>query len=168
MVSPNHEKFLSHLDASKEAVFRVADWLMSSGLSVRLAGVQRAPERDQWKEFADSGDIFIEKRIEVKRLSRDFSSEADWPFGRAFIVCAKHAWDRAQPKPEAFIIVSSNMQHCAIVRGRTRMHWVVERRKDSRYDGVEQEFFLCPMEHVEWLPLDRRQPPQTPQEGATN
>lgn len=161
-MSPNHQKFLSHLDSSRDAIHRVADWFIAKGMTVRIPGVRRAPDHDQWKDFADGGDLFIEQRIEVKKLSREFTCRRDWPFGEKFLVCAKHAWDRAQPKPYAIVILSSNMGHAAVVKAASRAFWMVEKRKDSRYDGVEQEFFLCPMEHVEFQVLAKPPAPAAP------
>ena len=97
----NHKKFLSHLDESANAVHYIAKWLLNKGYNVQINAASRANSHEDWKAHVDSGDLFIQQRIEVKHLSCDFSSAETWPFGGKFIVCAKHSWDRAQPKPYA-------------------------------------------------------------------
>jgi len=146
----NHARFLSHLDKSTTAVWCVAQWLCNRGYQATVLPATKAANPSEWKDHADVGDILLSQRIEVKRLSVEFSGREDWPFGEDFIVCAKHAWDRAKPKPHAFIILSANMGHAAIVKGDTFGRWRVEKRKDSRYNGIEQEFYLCPLDDIEW------------------
>jgi len=155
MATENHRRFLSHLRESSAAVACVAQWLSRSGRDVLIKGIQYAGEHGEWKGFADGGDLFILKRIEVKHIGKDFSGPDDWPFGSYFIVCAKHSFDRAREKPGAFIIVSHNMKNCAIVSGASSKHWYEEERTDSRYTGEEatQLFYFCPLEHVKFKTL---------------
>lgn len=153
-MNANHARFLNHLDASLEAVMHVAQWLVKCGKSVRIAGVRRAPSQESWQEYVDSGDLEISERIEVKRLSREFSDINDWPFGSKFIVCAKHAWDAADIKPKAFVILSKSMKTAAVVKRESADSWYVETRTDSRYDAVTQEFYLCPLDQVEFMEIE--------------
>lgn len=111
-----------------------------------------------WKAHADSGDLFISQRVEVKQLSVCFTCAADWPFGEKFIVCARHAFDRAKPKPYAYVILSADREAIAFVKADTSGQWRVERRKDSRYDNVEQEFYLVPVSLVGFFKISKSQP----------
>lgn len=149
----NHTKFQQHLSNSKYAVSKAAEWFTSRGYSVQIPSATVAETHQEWKSHADSGDLFLLHRIEVKRLSVDFTSRADWPYSDKFIVCAKHSWDRATPKPHAYLIFNAQMTHVAIVKGESRTKWNSERRKDSRYEGreAEQEFYFCPLDAVLFL-----------------
>ena len=152
----NHVRFLGHLRASNEAVAHVAQWMASHGRDVLIKGTKYASEHSAWRDFADAGDLFILKRIEVKRLSVDFTGVDDWPFGNNFIVCAKHAFDRAKDKPEAFVILSQNMEHCAVVPVATSNFWYEEERTDSRYTGdvATQVFYFCPIDRVQFRQME--------------
>jgi len=146
----NHQRFLKHLSESEKAVWVAAIWLNSKGYPVKVNVAPKATRRDEWKNYADHGDLEIVQRVEVKRLGVNFNDYADWPFGDKFIVCAKHAFDRAMPKPHAFIILSNDFASVAIVKGDTFKYWYVEVRADSRYESVEQKFYFCPIELVEF------------------
>ena len=150
--SGNHESFLKHLDASMDGVMWATRWLASKGYDVVVKHMSRSPSRDQWKEHADQGDLYILQRIEVKHLGVSFTGPGDWPFGKKFIVCAKHSFDAATPKPFAYMIISQDKKCSAIVRADTSDQWLVEKKKDSRYDNVSQLFYLAPMECVKFVP----------------
>jgi len=147
--------FLQGLDKSRESVWITAKWLNGLGYPVT---VNVAPVRDKhknWKNYADHGDIEISQRVEVKHLTVPFTNKQDWPFKDKFIVCAKHSYDFAIPKPYMYIIVDDDYSHVAVVRSDSKPHWYVENKRDSRYveEVYEQDFYLCPMEHVMFLPM---------------
>ena len=144
----NHSKFLSHLEDSKLGVIRVASWLNDLGYSVSIPPVQKAESHAEWKKYADGGDLFLSQRVEVKRLSCDFSSSEDWPFKNDFIVCAKHSFDNSNPKPYAYVILNNEMTYAAIVNSSSSKRWEVKVRKDSRYDNVMQEFYFAKLDDV--------------------
>jgi len=153
VASENHRKFLQHLDVSGNAVWSVARLLNKLGYNVTVPTVSKAEKHSDWKSHADSGDLYIDQRIEVKRLSAEFTSEVDWPYKDKFIVCARHAFDRAKPKPFAFVILSASGRHAASVFGADSKLWYVEKRTDSRYEGVEQEFYFSPMDRVRFFSM---------------
>jgi hypothetical protein len=142
------QRFAKHLSDSIADVWDVAQWLSSRGHSVTVNPTFIAPSHEEWEDYADGGDLFITQRVEVKRLSAEFTSAQDWPFKDKFIVCAKHAWDRAKPKPYAFIYLNKSKTHMAVVKGDTHKFWEVEQRTDKRYDSMTQSFYFCPLEKV--------------------
>lgn len=149
----NFERFREHLATSEKGVRFAADYLLSLGHDVLIKATHCAPSREQWKEFADDGDLYIQQRVEVKHLSADFSSN-HWPFGKKFLVCAKHSFDRSKPKPFAYLYFSRDRKCVASVLGSSRPHWYVEKRTDRRYENYEQEFYLCPLSHVKFTMID--------------
>lgn len=154
MVTENHKRFLEHLSGSLDAVWVVAKWLQSSGYAVTVNPIKKAPSADQWKEYVDGGDLEIRQRVEIKHISRNFTGRQDWAFGDDFIVCARHSYDNAKPKPYAYIVVSGDYKACAIVPASTAQQWRVDKRGDSRYSGnYSQEFYFCPIELVQWRSL---------------
>jgi hypothetical protein len=155
----NHERFLSHLDASIDAVWQIARFLSSRGYNIEVPAASRASKHEDWRNHADCGDIYISQRVEVKKLGVSFASRIDWPFEDKFIVCAKHSYDMAIPKPYAYIIVSQDGSHAATVFSSDADKWYVERRKDSRYENVEQEFYFAQLDTVKFFPLGIQEQP---------
>lgn len=156
-MNSNHDKFLKHLEGSSESVFIVAKYLHSKGLDVRINALKKAEKHSDWNEYKDEGDLFIfnnEKsyRIEVKGLTCDFTNKNDWCF-KDFIVCAKHSFDNANPKPYAYFILNKKRTHCAVVKETTSDNWNIVSRKDRRYENVVQEFYTCDLNKIEWIDL---------------
>lgn len=149
-----HTQFLRALDASDAALWVVAQRLRQRGYPVTVNVAGRAPTAAQAMEYADGGDLTIGQRVEVKRLGVDFTGRHDWPFGDQFIVCARHAFDRALPRPMRYVILSQSMTHAAVVRGEDRSHWRVETRADRRRAGRVQEFYLSPIERVRFCRVE--------------
>lgn len=137
----NTMKFHKHLDASQDAVWTAARWLQSIGKQVVVMPTSKTPTHAEWKQHADSGDLYVQQRIEIKRRGVDFTGPNDWPHGDTFFVCAKHSWDRAKPKPHAYMIFNNAMTHVAIVLGDSRPKWSVVNREDKRYVGYRQDFY---------------------------
>jgi hypothetical protein len=156
-MTENHNKFLNHLDQSADAVWLVARLLNDRGYSVTVPNSSKAAQHSDWKNHADNGDLFINQRVEVKKLSAEFTSAKDWPFGSKFIVCAKHAFDKARPKPFAYVILSKSANNAAVVFASTSNNWITEARKDSRYENISQEFYFCPIEKVRFFAMPRSQ-----------
>jgi len=152
----NHVLFQGHLKESMDSVWLVARWLQERGNAVVVNPMSVAARHEDWKKHTDAGDIAITQRIEVKSLSAEFTSRETWPFRDRFIVCAKHAWDLAVPRPYAVICVNRAKTHAALVMGATHKRWFVEDRADSRYDGVSQEFYFCPLDDVRFVELGNR------------
>lgn len=124
------------------------------GNTVTVNKMLISPTHDQWKTYADHGDIEIIKggkrgRVEVKGLRVNFTGKTDWPF-RDFIVCAKHSFDKAHPKPVYYIVASNDRTAVAIVDTTTSHRWSVVKRQDSRYQDITQDFYVCPLELIEW------------------
>ena len=108
MEESDHAKFIKHLEESEEAVWSVAQWLQGKGYLVSVAPMSKSKNGKEMKDHVDNGDLFINQRVEVKHLSKDFKNAEDWPFKDRFIVCAKNAFDSANPKPYSYIILSKN------------------------------------------------------------
>lgn len=153
VVTENHRRFLQHLRGSEAARWQVAHWLTGRGYTVQLQGMKEAPTANQWLEYTDIGDIHVSMRVEAKQLTRDFTCREDWPFGKNFIVCGKNSFDRAQPKPFAFVILNPAGTHAAFVLASGWKQWRVESRRDSRYNGVEQEYYFAPLDSVVFAAL---------------
>ena len=148
----DHARFIEHLDASNPAVFQCAKFFYDKGIQVAISPMTKSKDYNDRLNHTDDGDLYIQQRIEVKGLSRDFTDGSDWPF-KDFIVCAAHSYDRAKPMPYAYMILNRKRTHVAIVYGKSRPHWTTKFIKDSRYEDLTQEFYLIPVEHVDFRAL---------------
>ena len=154
-MTENHHRFLWHLKQSDSAVWSVAHWLNERGYHVKINASGRAPNASEWDRYVDIGDLEVSQRVEVKHLSAEFTCSDDWPFAPDFIVCAKHSFDNAVPKPYAFFYLNKATTHFAIVRSESRKNWTVASRTDSRYqNGVRQDFYLCPLNLVRFVKFE--------------
>ena len=156
-MTDNHKKFLSHLDNSTEAVFIAALYLHKKGLDVRINAMQRAKSHKDWKNCKDDGDLYVYKnknkyRVEVKGRGTGFSCSEDWKY-KDFMICAKHSYDLAEPKPYAYMILSKERTHVAIVKTSTKHKWNYKYKMDKRYENYGQEFYFCSKDNVEWRAL---------------
>jgi len=148
----SHRIFLDALDASQEAVFKVARFFYDKGIPCAVNPIQRAPDPDQWKDFKDSGDLTIHQRVEVKGTSKDWTGPGDFPYPN-MIVCAKHSYDQAFPKPYAYLQLNKAQTVAAVIYSKTEEYWTEKTIKDPRYEDYEQVSYLCPVEHIEWRNL---------------
>jgi hypothetical protein len=147
----DHQKFLKHLDQSTDGVLSAAKWLSKRGYSVTMPPTTSSEKYADRMKHVDKGDLFINLRVEVKTLSYTFTGRDDWMFGDKLIVCAKHSFDNADPKPYGYIIQSADLKHVAIVHSSTFKHWYVEQKTDRRYEDYTQDFYFCPMDLVKFF-----------------
>ena len=147
----DYQRFLNHLDESHMGVFCAARWLSNRGYAVSIQPTTTAEHYSDRMDHVDSGDLYISMRVEVKTLSVNFTCKEDWPFGEKFIVCAKHSFDNARPKPYGYIIQSADLKHAAVVSASTFKQWYSEPRRDSRYEDMTQNFYLCPLDVVKFV-----------------
>jgi hypothetical protein len=137
--------FVDDLRDSKRAVDAAAAFLNSKGYPVVVRPMFIRPDVSQINDYSDDGDIEIIQRVEVKqRKDTSFSSKADFPY-QTLIVDTCRAFDKAKPKPYAYIICNPALT-CALVVDvkATRRHWTrVE--KNDRKKGRCTEFYECPI-----------------------
>ena len=115
---------------------------------------KKSPSYEVRMEYVDDGDLEYYKddawrRVEVKHLSGTFTSRENWPF-RNYFVMAKHAWDKADPKPDIFISFNKDFTHIATVHGNTSDKWYTKSFKDRRYLDYRQTAYCCPLDLVEF------------------
>jgi len=146
----DNRRFVNHLNASQQAVWEMAQWLSSLGKVVTIPPTKVTPSYEERMNFVDEGDLYIcdvrgqdEKRVEVKHLGAQFTCAEDWKFGEHFMVCARHSFDNADPKPYLYIYLSKDKTHIATLKGDTHAQWFVKTYKDKRYDDMTQEFYIC-------------------------
>lgn len=148
----NFDHFKEQLASSYQTVYSVAHWLTGKGYAVTLPPHSMAERPEDWEQHADSGDLHLHLRLEVKRRQIAFTGQEDFPFPD-IMVSAKDAYDRADPKPFTYYMVNKAGTHMAVVRESTKPHWVVKRVKDGRRRDYSQEVYHCPIKHVSFFTL---------------
>ena len=117
--------FIQDLRDSKEAVAVAAKWLCNKGYPVVMRPVFERPTASDMQNL-------------------EFTSKQDFPYPTVIVdVC--HAYDRAHPKPYAYIIFNKSMDRALIIEGRTHGAWAKTRKQD-RFKNREREFYECPLE----------------------
>lgn len=138
--------FIADLRKSREAVDVAAGWLSEHGYPVIVRPTFERPHVGVKSEFADTGDLEIVQRVEVKRrVDMDFTSKTNFPYPTV-IVDACHCFDNAKPKPYAYFVFNRSMTAALIVNTReTAAQWI----RTSKFDNKKQRtrsFYECAIE----------------------
>jgi len=140
----NDSSFVEDLQNSQQYVWQAAKWLSDSGYNVTIRPVEIRPDVSQMREYSDCGDLEIIQRIEVKHRTLDFTCKDDYPFDTV-IVDVAHTYDKARPKPFAYIIFNKQATHCLIVENKSRKQWI-KRTTLDKVKKRERTFYECPIE----------------------
>lgn len=150
-----HKEFLERLDASRPAVWVVAQYLQSRGHSIQVPPDRAVANASEWKEGSDQGDFFMLLRGEVKHITYPFTCAEDWPFD-CFMVAQKNVFDRANPKPWGYFTLNPDMTHLAFVDvAKTQKYWFVRTTKDWGIDDLAREKYCCDVSYVKFFPLTK-------------
>ena len=145
--------FVDDLKESKSHVHKVAEWLRGRGHVVHEKEIRIRPDVEQMRAYADDGDLEIEDRgrVEVKQRKIQFSSKDTFPYN-TIIVDVAHTWEKANPKPIAYILTNKDTTACLIVNASTSEHWL-EVKKWDRFKKRERRFLECPITHCEFFSM---------------
>lgn len=150
--------FLADLRASQDVVVFVQRWLSRRhGLPVILYPTFERPDPSQIDEYSDNGDLGVVYRLEVKGKRFAFTGIDDFPYRDVFVDSCR-AFDRARPKPYAYVIVS-----CDLAVGlwidvpATRARW---RRIEYWQGGRTRYGYLCPRDLARVVRFADAPPPE--------
>lgn len=156
----DHARFVKHLNESKYGVWLVADWLNDKHkFDVTITSNTVSKGYEDRMDHVDRGDLYISKpsiepmRVEVKSLSAEFTCKEEWPFGGEMIVCAKHSYDNAEPKPYMYVLLNNQKTHAIIIKGEDHDKWRVKVYPDKRYENMVQSFYITSVEDVKFIEL---------------
>lgn len=136
--------FTQRFKKSIATVNMTAEWLRSVGYkNVKVMKPQIAPSYSQWRQYVDNGDIYVgEHRVEVKGLGPKyrFTKSSEYPWDNV-IVCAKHSFDMAKPKPVVYLLWNYERTHVGCIPTTTSRQWQVKSIKDPKYPRY-QDFYV--------------------------
>jgi hypothetical protein len=167
-IDPNFEQ---DLENSKPAVDAVAAWLRRRGRGVYVRPVVVRPDPSVRHLYADKGDMMVYPgpipdglaapppggtRFEGKhRPGIDFKGKTrreGFPYV-TLIVDVITTWDKADPKPHAYVIANKSLTGCFVVKGATSPHWKTVTRYCAA-QGRYRDYYEVGMEHVEYHAMD--------------
>jgi hypothetical protein len=141
--------FKSDLIASDTFVDIVAKWYRNThGYKVITFPLPVHPGNGPDPDYTDACDMEIVLPIDVKRLTRPFTSVDTYPFpGEPIFVETVQSYDRKPIKPALHVLLNPDVTGCLIIKSATRPHWTVM-EKPSR--GRMRSFYACPRNLVEF------------------
>lgn len=154
------EAFQRRLDKSRFSNFLVAEYLHKRGYSVHIPAFDFRTPDSNWEDHVDDGDLYAWKekdamlRLDVKHIATEFTCAEDFPYDRMFVADIR-AIRRADPHPEAYVIVNKAATHMGIIWWKTQRHWVEERPYASNTQKTIT-VMACPVEHVDFRQFDVR------------
>lgn len=136
-------QFIEALKQSNSCVSVIAAWMTKHNCDVMIRPTVIRPSFESRNEFADSGDIEIRQRVEVKQRSINFTSADDYPY-QTVIVDERFKFDRIAPgKLWGYLIVNESGTHVCCIKPESRSEWTVESKYDKK-DGQKRDFYVCP------------------------
>lgn len=131
----SESKFKERLEGSKADVQKVGEWLKGKGFDVLVRPTICAPNKEERYDYADDGDIEIRFRVEVKkRHNVQFTCKEDYPYPTIFLDETYKVDGWGPGTLYAYIVLSKDAKHAALVPRNTRMQWV----KRETWDTVSQ------------------------------
>ena len=146
-------EFASELDKSSKYVSIVASWMAKENCDVVIKPVVFRPDFESRNAFADSGDIEIRQRVEVKHRMLSFTSCEDYPYATV-IVDEQYKIDRI-PKGKlwGYVIVDNDCSHACCIKPSTFDSWITKEMFDKK-DRQNRTFYVCPKELCFFCKID--------------
>lgn len=147
-MTDQHTKFLSRLDKSRAAVFKVAEYLSKAGFTVTIPAIKFAPTAKDHKDYVDEGDIIAVRgvdrhKVEVKHIDTDFKDLATWPHPVVFVSNVGTV-DRAGDTVSAYVIVNKPMTHIGIIWTTTKPKWSIKDVYAKNTGNMERNYCCSP------------------------
>ena len=148
------ERYRKNVAESDSTVQVVAKHLLKKGYTVQIPSSHVAANQSDRRKMMDEGDLFVLQRMEVKGQSIKFTGLDDYPY-KAMIVCNRNSFDNHKGMPPAFYyIVSADNSTMAVVDvKKTKDKWWAEKKRDHRYEDVEETFYFISKQHVSFEKL---------------
>jgi hypothetical protein len=149
--------FVEDLKNSHAATLTAAEFLQARGFHVEVNPLAVRPTVEERHKYSDNGDLWAtriedRKRIEVKHRGFDFTCADDFPHKSGLFVDEARLWDRANPKPTAYIIMNRKQTVAVIVTADTSDKWRLVERLDREKHRV-RKFYECPLDAVKFFRL---------------
>jgi len=133
-------RFVERFKESAQYVNQVAYWLDSRGLRARVIPCALRPSHDQWKDYADTGDIEVTLLVEVKHRQLEFTCHDDYPYATV-VVDEVYKLDAKRSQLYAYVILNRAATHAVVVPRHTWQQWQRMSRQDH-IAGRVCEFYV--------------------------
>lgn len=158
----DYERFKEAVPQSWRAVFRLAEFLQSRGMTVQIPAMALcASFEDRNGGYGDAFDLSVLTHYEVKQHDFGFTCAADYPY-RNIIVDRKAKIDGLKVRVSAYWQLNKSMTHALVIRQSSRDKWFPETLRDS-VKGFSYNAYMCPKECAEFYSLEERLRPRANQ-----
>lgn len=143
------DNYTTMLKKSSKAVWAVAQYIHSKGVTVTVPAVFIAPSKEHYNSYIDQGDIIIHRdnskeTIEVKHQSWDWTRHEDIPWDE-IIVCARKSYDRHTQKPSAYFLVNKQLTHALVIPTSTHDQWTTKVIRDKVKNWDQEMYMINPL-----------------------
>lgn len=140
-IDPN---FVADLDGSRQAEFAMLDYFARQGKMVVRPPQFLRPTPEERVDYADTGDLFVGNRWEVKHRTFDFQTLEDFPYPDVFIDPVS-TFEQKRPRPEFYAICNKTITRAVIINVKKSFeHWI--KRNDTSH-GRSRIILCCPKQH---------------------
>lgn len=141
------EKFIRDLNKSRNAVNNFALIQRQKGVQIWLPPEQTRPDSSQRMDYADTGDMMVQMRIEHKSISLLFTNRNDFP-NDSIIVDEKYKYDSKSATPVLmYVLQSANKTHAAVVYGFTHNRWTTKDIYDKNQNR-NCTMYMCDKKYI--------------------
>ena len=150
--------FLTYFNLALGIENEVANWIVTMGGKAFLYPKKLRPSSDIRQQFRDTGDVAILRhngihRVEVKSTTVDFTTADTWPFNYGLFVDECYHVDNVPSEMDplyAYVVVSSNKTHIAVIKASTKPHWTIKRDVYDRAQQRKCDMYVCPVSHAKF------------------
>lgn len=135
------QDFIDSLRESQGAVDATQQLLLSQGETIVRPAMNIRPSFKDRKNYSDDGDLFIQRRIEIKKRSFSFSGADDFPYDSVFVDSA----DRVDSsRVWRYYIWSDDLKSFLIVPSNTKEKWKRRTVYNKRH-GENRTYYVAPL-----------------------
>ena len=149
--SKKYSDFVSDLEASREAVLRVASFLQLRGRHVTLPAHFITPSENERYDYQDTCDLFISQGHQIKQSSREFDSIDSFGFNMITVDERYKIEKQLKTPPIGYWIVNKSRTGAIFIPWTTREKWDTYTAPDPLQNGRNCEFVRCPKSECKYI-----------------
>lgn len=137
------QSFIRSLLESQGAASSVASWLQGCGFDVMMRPASVRPSFEERVDYADSGDLEVRMRIEVKHRGIHFTCADDYPYDTVIVDECFKVERIDKNRLWGYVIINAAGTHACRIPAAAVFGGTVVKMFDKK-DGQDREFVVCP------------------------
>ena len=147
----NDDLFIRELREGHRWQLHVANRLGDVGLKCYVPQLEVRDDISDAERFINSKDVVCMGAVlEIKSRRLSFRSPDTFPYSTVFVDTVS-GWEAKDPKPYAYVCVSTISGAIIYTDGRSKDLWEAINKRD-RVRDIEETFYSCPIEY--WQPFE--------------